>query len=162
MREANAEEVIHRGIREGWSRDRILDEVVGALHSANPKYHWVGIYLLMGDVLVLGPYRGKPTIHTRIPIGEGICGLAARTRETVNVPDVRQDPRYIACSLETRSEIVVPILDGDCVYGEIDIDSDDEAAFDEADRESLERVARLLVPVLAKPGCGKEGSSANL
>lgn len=144
-------EAIHRGIRENWSRDRILDEVVGALHAANPKYHWVGIYLLVGDVLVLGPYRGKPTIHTRIPIGEGICGLAARTRETVNVPDVRQDPRYIACSLETRSEIVVPILDGDYVYGEIDIDSDDEAAFDQADREQLEQVAHLLVPILAKP-----------
>ncbi|MDH7489419.1 MAG: GAF domain-containing protein [Anaerolineae bacterium] len=157
-----AMDAIYRGIREGWSRDRILDEVVAALHAANPKYHWVGIYLLVGDVLVLGPYRGKPTIHTRIPIGEGICGLAARTRETVNVPDVRQDPRYIACSLETRSEIVVPILDGDCVYGEIDIDSDDEAAFDETDREQLEEVARLLVAILAKPGCGKEGARANL
>lgn len=155
-------EAIYRGLRENWSRDRILDEVVGALHAANPKYHWVGIYLLVGDVLVLGPYRGKPTIHTRIPIGEGICGLAARTRETVNVPDVRQDPRYIACSLETRSEIVVPILDGDCVYGEIDIDSDDEAAFDQADREQLEQVARLLIPILAKPGYGEESPHANL
>lgn len=158
----SAVQAIYQGIREGWSRDRILDEVVSALHAANPKYHWVGIYLLVGDVLVLGPYRGKPTVHTRIPIGEGICGLAARTRETVNVPDVRLDPRYIACSLETRSEIVVPILDGDCVYGEIDIDSDDEAAFDETDREQLEEVARLLVAILAKPGCGKEGSRANL
>lgn len=154
-------EAIDRGIREGWSRDRILEGVVDALHRSNPKYHWVGVYLLMGDTLVLGPYRGKPTIHTRIPIGEGICGLAARTKETVNVPDVRQDPRYIACSLETRSEIVVPILDGDCVYGEIDIDSDDEAAFDDADREQLEQVARLLVPILAKPGCGKEGTRAD-
>lgn len=155
-------DAIYQGIREGWSRDRILDGAVEALHRDNPKYHWVGVYLLVGDVLVLGPYRGKPTIHTRIPIGEGICGLAARTRETVNVPDVRQDPRYIACSLETRSEIVVPILDGDCVYGEIDTDSDDEAAFDETDRAQLEEVAQLLVPILAKPGCGKEGSRANL
>ena len=144
---------IHQGIREGWTRDRILDAVVESLHKANPKYHWVGIYLLMGDVLVLGPYRGKPTAHTRIPIGEGICGLAARTKETVNVPDVRKDPRFIACSVGTRSEIVVPILHEGCVYGEIDIDSDDLAAFDEADRAELERLALALVPLLAKPGC---------
>lgn len=155
-------EAIYRGIREGWSRDQILESVVDALQTANPKYHWVGIYLLMSDTLVLGPYRGKPTVHTRIPVGEGICGLAARTRETVNVPDVRQDPRYIACSLETRSEIVVPILDSDCVYGEIDIDSNDEAAFDDTDREQLEEVARLLVPIVAKPGCGKESAHAHL
>ncbi len=153
--------LIYRGVREGWSRDQILDGVVEALQRENPKYHWVGIYLLVGDMLVLGPYRGKPTVHTHIPIGEGICGLAARTRETVNVPDVRQDPRYIACSLETRSEIVVPIVHGDCVYGEIDIDSDDEAAFDETDREQLEQVANLLVPILAKPGCGKEDPGAD-
>jgi putative methionine-R-sulfoxide reductase with GAF domain len=146
-------QIIYQGIREGWTRDQILDAVVESLHRENPKYHWVGIYLLMGDVLVLGPYRGAPTIHTRIPIGEGICGLAARTKETVNVPDVRQDPRYIACSVGTRSEIVVPILHEGCVYGEIDIDSDDLAAFDEADRQQLEELALALVPILAKPGC---------
>ena len=150
---ANAVKAIYQGIREGWTRDRILEEVVESLHREHPKYHWVGIYLLMGDVLVPGPYRGKPTIHTRIPIGEGICGLAARTKETVNVPDVRRDPRYIACSVGTRSEIVVPILHEDCVYGEIDIDSDDLAAFDEADRVELEKLALALVPLLAKPGC---------
>jgi putative methionine-R-sulfoxide reductase with GAF domain len=146
-------QIIYQGIREGWTRDQILDAVVESLHRENPKYHWVGIYLLMGDVLVLGPYRGAPTIHTRIPIGEGICGLAARTKETVNVPDVRQDPRYIACSVGTRSEIVVPILHEGCVYGEIHIDSDDLAAFNEADRQQLEELALALVPILAKPGC---------
>lgn len=150
----SAVQAIYNGIREGWSRDQILEAVADTLHRDNPKYHWVGIYLLVGDVLVLGPYRGKPTVHTHIPVGEGICGLAARTRETVNVPDVRQEPRFIACSLDTRSEIVVPILHGDCVYGEIDIDSDDLAAFDDADREALEQVAEMLVPILAKPGCG--------
>jgi GAF domain-containing protein len=107
----------------------------------------------MGDVLVLGPYRGKPTTHGRISIGEGICGLAARIKETVNVPDVRKDPRYVACSVGTRSEIVVPILHEGCVYGEIDVDSDDLAAFDEGDRVELEKLALALVPLLAKPGC---------
>jgi putative methionine-R-sulfoxide reductase with GAF domain len=150
---ANALKAIYQGIREGWTRDRILDEVVESLRRENPKYHWVGIYLLMGDVLVLGPYRGQPTIHTRIPIGEGICGLAAQAKETVIVPDVQQDPRYIACSVGTRSEIVVPILHEDCVYGEIDIDSDDLAAFAEADKVELEKLALALVPLLTKPGC---------
>lgn len=150
---AGAIKAVNQGIHEGWTRDQILDAVVESLHHGHPKYHWVGIYLLMGDVLVLGPYRGKPTVHTRIPIGEGICGLAARTKETVNVPDVRKDPRYVACSVGTRSEIVVPILHGDCVYGEIDIDSDELAAFDDADRAELEKLAYLLVPLLAKPGC---------
>jgi putative methionine-R-sulfoxide reductase with GAF domain len=150
---SGAIKAIHQGIREGWTRDQILEAVVGSLHQEHPKYHWVGIYLLMGDVLVLGPYRGAPTVHTRIPIGEGICGLAARVKETVNVPDVRQDPRYIACSVGTRSEIVVPVLHEGCVYGEIDIDSNELAAFGEADRVELEKLALALVPLLAKPGC---------
>jgi len=150
---SSAIKAIHQGIREGWTRDQILEAVVGSLHQEHPKYHWVGIYLLMGDVLVLGPYRGAPTVHTRIPIGEGICGLAARVKETVNVPDVRQDPRYIACSVGTRSEIVVPVLHEGCVYGEIDIDSNELAAFGEADRVELEKLALALVPLLAKPGC---------
>ncbi len=140
-------EIINRGIREAWVRDEILDAVVAALQEEHPKYHWVGIYVLEGDTLVLGPYRGKPTVHTRIPIGEGICGLAARVKQTVNVRDVRQDERYIACSLETRSEIVVPIMEDDVVYGEIDIDSDDLAAFDAQDEATLEQVARALVPL---------------
>jgi putative methionine-R-sulfoxide reductase with GAF domain len=141
---------IAQGIRDGWTRDKILDGVVETLQQEHPKYHWVGIYLLVGDTLVLGPYRGKPTIHVRIPIGEGICGLAARTMDTVNVPDVNADSRYIACSLETRSEIVVPILDGETVYGEIDIDSDEAAAFDDADAEELEQVASSLAPLFRK------------
>jgi putative methionine-R-sulfoxide reductase with GAF domain len=142
--------VIAQGSREGWTRDRILDGVVEALRQDHPAYHWVGIYLLLGDLLVLGPFRGKPTIHVQIPIGEGICGLAARTRETVNVPDMHKDPRYIACSLETRSEIVVPILDGETVYGEIDIDSDSLSTFGDEDSAGLECVAQALVPLFRR------------
>lgn len=140
-------ELIEKGIREGWPRDAVLDAAVGALHEEHPKYHWVGIYLLEGDSLVLGPYRGKPTLHTRIPIGAGICGLAARIKRTVNVQDVREDERYIACSLETRSEIVVPIMEGDVVYGEIDIDSDNWGAFERQDEILLEQIAQTLVPL---------------
>jgi GAF domain-containing protein len=93
---------------------------------------------------VLGPYRGKPSPHTRIVLGRGICGAAATEKATIIVGDVNADPRYLACSIETKSEIVVPIMDGDRVLGEIDIDSDRPAAFGEADRQLLEAVAARL------------------
>jgi len=99
-------------------------------------------------MLVLGPYRGRPTEHKRIPIGAGICGRAARVKQTVTVDDVNADAEYIACSLQTRSEIVVPIMRGDQVLGEIDIDSDGTAAFAAQDRKFLEEVARLVAPKL--------------
>src|SRR5918998_2990743 len=108
-----------------------------------PDYAWVGIYLLDDDHLVLGPFLGKPSPHTRIPLNAGICGAAASSKETIVVDDVDADPRYLSCSLETRSEIVVPILRGSEVLGEIDIDSDKKAAFGAADRELLESAADL-------------------
>lgn len=124
----------------------LLDLLAASLHENFPHYTGVYIYLLEGDTLVLGPYRGRPTEHTRIPIGKGICGRAARVKQTVIVDDVNADAEYIACSLETRSEIVVPIMLGDRVFGEIDIDSDIPAAFTARDREFLEKVARLIAP----------------
>jgi putative methionine-R-sulfoxide reductase with GAF domain len=133
----------------GESRDALLDKTTDALHANFPHYTGVYIYLLEGDTLVLGPYRGRPTEHVRIPIGAGICGRAARVKETVTVDDVSADAEYIACSLATRSEIVVPILRGDRVLGEIDIDSDVPAAFSAADREFLERVAQAIARMFA-------------
>jgi putative methionine-R-sulfoxide reductase with GAF domain len=121
-----------------------LDRAVSMLKERVPEYTWVGVYLLEGSELVLGPYRGKPSPHTRIPLGRGICGAAATERATIVVDDVNADPRYLACSLETKSEIVVPIMDGDRVLGEIDIDSDRSAAFGDADRQLLEAVAARL------------------
>ena len=123
---------------------RLLAEVVSLLRRERPHYHWVGVYLLQGEELVLGPYVGKPTPHTRIPLDQGICGAAASTGQTLVVDDVNADPRYLACSLETRSEIVVPILHQGRVLGEIDIDSDQPAAFTPDDRDLLEGVAFLL------------------
>jgi GAF domain-containing protein len=93
---------------------------------------------------VLGPFRGQPSPHTRIPLARGICGAAATAKATIVVDDVSQDPRYLACSIETRSEIVVPILRGDALVGEIDVDSDRLAAFGDDDRRLIESVARLL------------------
>ena len=127
----------------------MMDAVVGTLKERIPDYTWVGIYVMEGDELVLGPYRGKPSPHTRIPLGRGICGAAATEKQTIIVDDVNADPRYLACSIETKSEIVVPIMDGERVLGEIDIDSDRAAAFGNDDRALLERVAAWMAPRLA-------------
>jgi len=127
---------------------RTLERVVAALKDGIAEYSWVGIYLLDGDELVLGPFLGKPSPHTRIPLGQGICGAAATEKATIIVDDVNADARYLACSIETKSEIVVPIMDGERVLGEIDIDSDRPAAFGPADRELLESVAALIAPRL--------------
>jgi GAF domain-containing protein len=118
--------------------------VLGQLKASLPHYTWAGIYWLEGDELVLGPYLGKPSPHTRIPLHRGICGAAASQQQTIIVDDVNSDPRYLACSIETKSEIVVPIMRGPTVLGEIDIDSDQPAAFGDADRTLLEAVARAL------------------
>lgn len=125
--------------------------VCAALDERFAHYSWVGIYLVEGNDLVLAAWSGpEATEHTRIPVGAGICGLAAATGETELVPDVAANPAFIACFASTRSEIVVPILGPDGVLGEIDIDSDYLDAFDEADRRLLEdlaaRLARRMAP----------------
>ncbi len=126
-------------------KEKLFEEAVAVLKNNFPKYTWVGIYLMDGaDELVLGPYFGKPSPHTRIKIDSGICGAAAREKETVIVPDVNADPRYLACSIETQSEIVVPIMRNGEVFGEIDIDSDQPGAFDDSDRALLEEIAGVL------------------
>jgi GAF domain-containing protein len=117
---------------------------VGLLKHEVPDYTWVGVYLLEGDELVLGPFVGKPSPHTRIPLGRGICGAAATEKATIIVDDVNADPRYLACSIDTRSEIVVPIMQGSRVLGEIDIDSDRPAAFSPSDQALVEAVAAML------------------
>lgn len=137
-------EDIERQIHTATTRQRAMEAAVETLKARLPHYSWVGIYLLDDDELVLGPYLGKPSPHTRIPLNRGICGAAASEKQTIVVDDVNSDPRYLACSIETRSEIVVPILDGDRVLGEIDIDSDKPAAFGQSDRELLEKVAASL------------------
>jgi L-methionine (R)-S-oxide reductase len=138
MTHAQALEAIRRA-------DDPLAKAVEVLEEGFDHYSWVGIYLVEGDDLVLGPWQGpEATEHTRIPVGQGVCGAAAASGITEIVDDVNADPRYLACFPSTRSEIVVPIaLDGR-VVGEIDIDSDRPAAFGDDDREFLERVAELV------------------
>ena len=125
-------------------RDETLRMVVKLLKESFPKYSWVGIYLVDGAELVLHNYMGKPSPHTRIPIGQGICGAAVHEKKSIIVDDVNADPRYLACSIETRSEIVIPIMSGNKVFGEIDIDSDLEAIFHDSDQEILEKCAAVL------------------
>ncbi|HEY2857900.1 MAG TPA: GAF domain-containing protein [Terracidiphilus sp.] len=120
---------------------------VGIIAERLPYYNWVGFYMLDPrdeEVLVLGPFRGAPTEHVRIPVNEGICGAAVAQGETVIVEDVTADPRYLACSLETRSEIVVPIRVHGNVVGEIDIDSHELNAFGPGDRSFLEECAGVI------------------
>jgi L-methionine (R)-S-oxide reductase len=131
--------------------EQVMRRTVDTLAKSLPHYTWTGIYLLFGNELVLGPYVGKPSPHERIPLGRGICGAAATEKATIIVDDVNSDPRYLACSVETRSEIVVPIIKDGQVLGEIDIDSDRLAAFTADDRELLEAVAALLARSLTPP-----------
>ncbi len=136
-------------LARGEEGQAALETAVRVLKEGLPSYTWVGIYLLHGNELVLGPYLGKPSPHTRIPLGRGICGAAAAERETIVVDDVSADPRYLSCSVDTKSEIVVPIIEGGDVLGEIDVDSDLPAAFGPADRELLEAAAAMLAPRIA-------------
>lgn len=119
------------------------DSMVKLLNSAVPAYTWVGMYVVEGSDLVLDAWSGPATTeHVRIPVGKGVCGFAAKAAKTEIVSDVSKDPRYLQCFLSTKSEIVVPIMNGDSVVGEIDIDSDQLDAFSSVDREFLEAVAK--------------------
>jgi putative methionine-R-sulfoxide reductase with GAF domain len=143
----SALEAVDRIVNRESEADEVLRRVVEVLHDRFDHYTWVGIYLVEGDDLVLGPWKGpQATDHVRIPIGQGVCGAAAASGRTEVVDDVSADERYLACFPSTRSEIVVPIVYEGRVVGEIDIDSDTPAAFGEADREYLERVAVLISP----------------
>ena len=138
---------VERILERGGDADDVLRQVVGVLHDRVEHYSWVGIYLVEGDDLVLGPWQGpQATEHVRIPIGTGVCGAAAASGKTEVVDDVGADARYLACFPSTRSEIVVPIAYEGSVVGEIDIDSDRPAAFGPDDRSLLERVALLISP----------------
>lgn len=137
-------------LRERVAGSRDLREAgeaaVRELAARVARYSWVGIYWVEGDDLVLGPWVGpQATEHVRIPIGTGVCGAAAASGRTEVVDEVSADPRYLACFPSTKSEVVVPIVKPDgTVIGEIDIDSDQLAAFGREDVELLEGLALSL------------------
>ncbi len=144
---SGALEAVDRIINRGGDADDVLRQIVSVLHDRFDHYSWLGIYLVEGGELVLGPWEGpQATEHMRIPVGQGICGAAAASGQTEIVDDVNSDPRYLACFPSTHSEIVVPIAYEGRVVGEIDIDSDAPAAFGSEDRTFLERVALLISP----------------
>jgi len=136
------------------SSEALMKGIVMLLHEKLTRYNWVGFYMLEKegnrDMLVLGPFRGTMTPHTRIPLNKGICGAAASTGKTVVVDDVNADSRYLACSLETKSEIVVPVFVHGKVAGELDIDSHFLAAFGPEDRKLCEHAAAVLGKFLEK------------
>jgi L-methionine (R)-S-oxide reductase len=147
------QEAIDRILNRRGPDEQSLQEVVDVLHDRVEHYSWVGIYLVDGDDLRLGAWKGpQATEHVRIPVGQGVCGAAAASGETEIVDDVNADPRYLACFPSTRSEIVVPIVNEGTVVGEIDIDSDRPAAFGDDDREFLERIAVQISRAAAGAG----------
>lgn len=120
-----------------------LANMAALLADALPRINWCGFYLLDGGVLTLGPFCGLPAC-TKIPLGRGVCGTAAQRDEVQRVADVHAFPGHIACDAASRSEIVVPLLDGDRLLGVLDVDSPLSGRFDESDREGLEALARRL------------------
>ena len=128
------------------SFEDLQQQIVEVLAANLPHYNWTGFYMLDPldpETLVLGPFVGAPTLHVRIPVTEGICGAAVASGATVIVDDVGSDPRYLSCSIDTKSEIVTPIYANGKVIGEIDIDSHDPSAFTHADQVLLEEVSGI-------------------
>lgn len=136
----------------------LMQGVCRLLHERMLKYNWVGFYMLepgaRPPMLVLEAFVGAMTPHTRIPLNQGICGAAASSGKTIVVDDVTKDPRYLACSLETKSEIVVPIFVHGRVTGELDIDSHFPAAFGADDQQLVQYCAEMV-------GKKLEGSTTN-
>ena len=120
-----------------------LSNFTAALKQTFDKISWVGFYLFDGEKLYLGPFQGKVAC-TVIEIGKGVCGSAAETRETLIVEDVDQFPGHIACDPESRSEIVIPIIKGNDLYGVLDLDSRNIGSFNELDQKYLEEYCRFL------------------
>jgi len=134
----------------------LMRSMVKLLHDKMLKYNWVGFYLLepgaQPPMLVLGAFEGAMTPHTRIPLNQGICGAAASSGQTVVVDDVAKDSRYLACSLETKSEIVVPVFAHGKVVGELDIDSHFPAAFTSEHQDFVQHCAMLVGKKLEAAG----------
>jgi L-methionine (R)-S-oxide reductase len=125
-------------------------QVLRVIHDRLPKYQWVGVYVLHGENLDLGPYVGAATEHTRIPVGRGVCGAAVLHERNQLVEDVSTQSNYLSCSPTVRAEIVVLVWQGAKLLGLIDADSDAVGAFTAEDERFLQQVAELLAPTLTK------------
>ena len=138
-------EKVRSAVADQTSEHDILQAAVTLIDEFSSDYDWTGFYMVRGDALEVGPYVGPETPHKRIEFNQGLCGAAASQQKTIVVDDVNADPRFLACSVTTRSEIVVPLMDGDTCIGEIDIDSNTPGFFTDDDRAMLEAVAGVVV-----------------
>jgi L-methionine (R)-S-oxide reductase len=131
--------------------EEVLGRVVSLVHDAHPLWDWSGIYLLVDGTLVVGPFAGsdEPPEHSRIAVGDGVCGTAVAEDRNQLVEDVRELDNYLACSLSTRSELVVLIRKGGRTVGQFDIDSDERGAFTEEDEALLDELAKVVAPRVA-------------
>lgn len=139
---------LHAAFTHNVGRTALLQLAAARIRSAGSPYTGVYLYMVNGDELVLEAFDGRPTDHTRIPVGTGICGRAVAEERDINVPDVHQADGYLACSIETRSELVVLIRRHDDILGQIDIDSDQPAGFDATEEAAVRTVADALAALL--------------
>jgi L-methionine (R)-S-oxide reductase len=139
--------------------EEVLRRVVRLVHDAHPRWDWSGIYLLVDGTLVVGPFAGsdEPPEHSRIEVGEGVCGTAVAENENQLVEDVRELDNYLACSLSTRSELVVLIREDERIVGQFDIDSDERGAFTKEDEALLEELATVVAPRVASLAAARSG-----
>jgi L-methionine (R)-S-oxide reductase len=130
----------------GDERDPIANaaNVSAYLFMSLPRVNWVGFYFLRGGELIVGPFQGKPAC-VRIDVGKGVCGTAAARRESVLVADVHEFPGHIACDVDSRSELVVPLIKDGVLLGVLDLDSPDISRFDDADKAGLEQIAAIYI-----------------
>ncbi|MCK4572885.1 MAG: GAF domain-containing protein [candidate division Zixibacteria bacterium] len=141
---------IRIAIADKRTETEVLAAAAELIDSFSDGYNWTGFYLKRGNAFEVGPYIGEETPHKKIDFNQGICGSAASQKKTVVVDDVNLDPRYLACSLSTRSEIVVPLMNGERCLGEIDIDSSRPAFFNRQDQQMLEAIADTIVKRLTE------------
>jgi len=139
-------DIIHS---EDSAKDK-MQAICDSLEDQIEHYDWVGFYLsdVESRTLHLGPYTGEETDHSTIPYGKGVCGQAAESEKTFLIDDVGKESNYIACSIHVKSEIVVPIFREGIVIGQIDIDSDEVAAFTKDDQELLEQICSEIAPFI--------------
>jgi len=143
--EEHVDRQVSRLEAESLELDQLLEETVRIVHESNPKFHWTGIYELFPDgILRLGPFLGAATEHVSIPVGQGVCGSAVAEKRNKVISDVTQEANYLACSIFTKSELVVLIQKNGKIYAEIDIDSHNSDAFDQRTVEIVQKVADRL------------------
>ena len=132
-------------VARGTSFNEVLEAAVRGTSQLDPRFDWTGIYeLYPDDVLRLGPFVGSPTDHVFIGVGTGVCGSAVAEKRNQNIPDVRKITNYLACSTETRSELVILIRSGHTIHAQVDIDSHQVGAFDDALVGQVQRIADWL------------------